>query len=200
MKKYNRERRNTRNARAHAQSRTYEKYDERDGRDRYARIQITPRYDTHNRDGYIADVYRRTRDTHAQEYVGMTNAMREIFPEMDTHTEHVYRGTAPYKQHILTPPDTPYTPPREQIDVTDDLARVKCVIFKDDEIIHMGVFIRTRTTITKYTVSRTETHTVIKLHRGDRSIEVRAYIPPTPTIHGLTLSEIRKHGVELYHI
>lgn len=175
---------------------THEGHDKRN--DTYARIHIPIRYDNCNATTYMPVIYGKTRDTHAQRYVGMHNAIREIFPSIEQpHTQHIHRATAEYHTYIAQATD--YTRPRMNADETSDHAdykpRTKCIIFNaHDKLIHYGIFGRTRTInyITR------ETHTT--LHRANRSYEVYPYIPRTDTILGVSVALIKAQGVEIYHI
>ena len=166
--------------------------------DRYARIHIQIKYDNYNATAYIPVIYGKTRDTHAQRYVGMHNAIREIFPSIEQpHTQHIHRATAEYHRYIAQKTD--YTRPQLSADETSDHAdyqpHTKCIIFDaHDKLIHYGIFGRTRTInyITR------ETHTT--LHRANRSFEVYPYIPRTDTILGVSVAHIKAQGVEIYQI
>ena len=197
MKKYNRDKRATYNAHARKIN-THDSYDAHDAHDRYNRIHIDIRYDGQARTTYTQPILRSTHSAkraQVQKYVGIPNAVNDIFPEINApHNAHIYRGTAPYKRFIAQ--ETDYTRPIDMDDYTHtNTKRVKCVIFNaQDKMIYYGVFTRTRAV--NYRTH--ETH--ITLHRADRSIEVRAYIPTTDKIHGVDIKEIYRHGIELYHI
>lgn len=204
MIKYNRDKRGTYNARIRA--RAYDRYGAQDTQDKRARIHIPIHYDGYNRVEYIPIIYSKTRDTRARTYVNITNAIRDIFPEIDApHTAHTYRATAPYRKYPRRD-DTPYTRAlkwREQVmeesikehTIYKDTRTVKCIIFNThDKMIYYGWIRRTR--IVDLT-AQTATYT---LHRNKRSIDVRTYIPRTDTIKGVSIQEIRKHDVEIYHI
>lgn len=166
--------------------------------DTYARIHIPIRYDNYNATTYIQVIYGKTRDTHAQRYVGMHNAIREIFPSIEQpHTQRIYRATAEYHRYIAHATD--YARPHLNADETSDHAdykpRTKCIIYdRHDQLIHYGIFGRTRTI--NYITH--ETHTT--LHRANRSYEVYPYIPRTDTILGVSVAHIKAQGVEIYHI
>lgn len=191
MKRYNRDKRaiykqRTRNTQTH---------DTCDGRDRAKRIHIKVRYANYNRIEYIPVIYRRTRNNKEQTYVNIVNTINDIFPQINApHTRHIYRANAEYKKFI--PPHTDYTAPEHMMDEYTRsytrIERVKCIIYNNDEMIHAGVFKRTITTDGE--------HIQITLHRANRSIEVRPYIPHADTIHGVTIREIYEHDVEIYKI
>ena len=191
MKKYNRDKRGTYNARINKNKYTH---DTCDGRNR-PRIHIPIRYDTHNTTIYVPIIYGKTRDTRAQTYTSVTNVMREIFPEMDAHTDHVHRATAPYKKFI--PQETNYTRPEpEPYTIHTDTRTVKCIIMDaSDTMIYYGRIRRTRTVnVTRGTID-------ITLHRGTRTMtayERATYLDRR--IHGITIRDIKAHGVEIYYI
>lgn len=195
MIKYNRDKRGTYNARIRA--RAYDRYDAQDTQDKRARIHIPIHYDGYNRVEYIPIIYGKTRDTRARTYVNITNAIRDIFPEIDApHTAQTYRATATYHKYIPTDRDiSPPDPHTQEHTIYKDTRTVKCIIFNThDKMIYYGWIRRTR--IVDLT-AQTATYT---LHRNKRSIDVRTYIPRTDTIKGVSIQEIRKHDVEIYHI
>ena len=99
MKKYNRDKR----ARYNAHIKNMQTHDTCNAHDKRTRIHIDVHYDGYNHTQYVKIIYGKTRDTHAQTYVNTTNAIRDIFPELDKeHTSHVHRATAPYKRFIPT--------------------------------------------------------------------------------------------------
>lgn len=160
------------------------------------RIHIPIRYDGYARTEYVKVVYGKTRNTRTHTYISVTNTINEIFPEINApHNAHTYRGTAPYRKFI--PQETDYSPPaREPDTIHKDTRTVKCIIMNgDDEIIYIGMMRRTRTVnVTRGTID-------IMLHRNDR--EMDAYeiaIDPDRIIHGITVREIKAHGVEIYYI
>jgi len=195
MIKYNRRKRGTYNARTRrihindAYSDTH--------RAQRIHIHIAPHYDGYNRTEYARTIYNKTRDNSARTYVNITNTINDIFPQINApHNAHTHRATAPYHKHIpqatdISPPD----PDTQEHTIYRDTRRVKCIIFNaHNEMIHYGIFSRTRTV---NLTTRTATYT---LHRNKRSIEVQPYIPTTTHIHGISIQEIRAHGVEFYHI
>lgn len=192
MKKYNREKRGTYNARINKNIHTGETCEKRN---RIKHIHIHIHYDGYDRIEYIPIIYRKTRNNKAHIYVGMTNIIRDIFPSIDApHTQHTHRAISPYHRYI--PQETNYTRPID-IDshIYEDMKRVKCIIYnRNDEIIYYGIFTRFKTL--NYITH--EAHTT--LHRADRQIEVYPYIPRTDTIHGIKINEIKAHDVEIYCI
>ena len=156
------------------------------------------RYDGYNRIEYMPIIYGKTRSNKQQSYVNMTNAINEIFPEINApHNAHIYRGTAPYRKFIVSPPEIPRTAPEnmmsEHVRIHKNTKRAKCIIYNDeDKIIYIGIIRRT--------IETDEKHIKITLHRADRNIQVQPYIPRTDKIHGVTLNEIYRHNVEIYHI
>ena len=192
MKKYNRDKR----ARYNAQIKKINTHDTCDAHDKYKRIHIQIHYDRYNRTEYVPIIYGKTRDTHAQTYVNITNAINDIFPEINKpHTAHVYRATCEYHKYI--PQETYYTRPEPEPDtINKDTRTVKCIIMNDNEdIIYIGKMRRTRTVnITQGTID-------ITLHKGTRTM--RAYeraISPDRIIHSITVREIKAHDVEIYYI
>lgn len=199
MKKYNREKRGTYNAQAHAMRHAYnDKCDGCDKHDPYARIHTQIRYDTYNETVYITEIYKKTRDTKAQTYVNITNAINDIFPQINKpHADHTYRATAPYKQRIPQSPAIPYTAPEHMMDTYTykhtDISTVKCIIYgTHDNILYIGWMKRTMETGTN--------GIRITLHKGNRMLDVHPYVPRTATIHGVELKEIWRKGVEIYQI
>ncbi len=212
MKKYNRDKRATHNAQIDAMKHTHDNGDARDTQDRRARIHISIKYDGYAQAEYVKIIHGKTRDTRAQRYIGTTNAINDIFPDINApHNAHTYRGTAPYRkypQRDNTPEgifkrmserahawqdyiieNTPHT-------IHKDTRTVKCIILNDDDrIIYIGKMRRTRVVnVTRGTID-------ITLHRNDR--EMHAYeraIDPDRIIHGLTVREIKTHEVEFYYI
>ena len=194
MKKYNRDRRGAYNA----QTRHIHINDECGDAYNHAtriRVHIKPRYDGYKQTIYTRDIWR-TRDTRTQQYINMLNTINDIFPDINApHNRHLYRGTAPYRKFI--PPRTDISPPETQTTPvpTTDTKRVKCIIYdRHDNIIYMGIFRRTR----EIDTLNQRVHTY--LHRGDRQIEVKFYVPDGQQIYGMPTSEIYAHGVEIYHI
>ena len=93
MKKYNRDKR----ARYNAHIKKINTHDTCDAHDRYNRIHIHVRYDRYNHTEYIPIIYGKTRDTHAQTYVNITNLVNDIFPEInEPHTAHIYNSKNTY--------------------------------------------------------------------------------------------------------
>lgn len=197
MKKYNKDGRARRKAYTHAIQRATHTHDKCNARDR---IRIYARYTTYNKMGYISDIYRRTRDNRSRIYTGMTNAMNEIFPEINApHNAHTYRAIAPYRVHIHLPTDnirtTRYTHEDAGGEVYKDTRTTKCIIFNDDRIIYMGTLRRTRIVDTNEGTIRTT------LHRNKRTMDVKDHIAdPDTKIHGVTIRDIKAHDVELYDI
>lgn len=203
MQKYNRDKRGTYNAR----TRKIKIYDACDTRSNIQRVKIHIRYDKYNKNNYIADIYRKTRDIHAQRYVKITNIITDIFPEINTpHTKHIHRAIAPYRKYPRTD-DTPYTRAlkwHEQViedsmkeqTIHRDTRTVKCIILNDDEeIIYIGMMRRTRTVnVTRGTID-------ITLHRNKRTMQAyERAIDPDRIIHSITVREIKAHDVEIYYI
>lgn len=191
MKKYNREKRGTYNARI----RNIRTHDTCETSIR-PRIHIQIRYANYNRIEYVPIIYGKTRNTHAQRYVNITNIINDIFPEINApHTQHVYRATCEYHKYI--PQETDYTRPEPEPDtIITTTHTTKCIIMNDNEdIIYIGMMRRTRTiNITKGTID-------ITLHKGTRTM--KAYeraINPDTRIHNITIREIKAHDVEIYYI
>lgn len=210
MKRYKQAKRGTYKARTR---KTYT-YEICDGRDRDTRtlfnkrIHIPATYDGYKHTEYIADVYKKERDNSTHTYISMTNAMNEIFPEINApHNAHTQRGTAQYRKFIPQPHNhisynrhvqrmPRYLRDGDKDTVHRDTRRVKCILlYKDGTIAHMGIFRRTRITRT----SNTRIETEIYLHRNDRKLQVYEGIPPTK-IYGMTPKEIKAHDVEMYYI
>lgn len=193
MKKYNRDKRGTYNARINKNRRTRGTYD---AGDRRTRIHIPIRYANYNRIEYIPIICGKTRDTHAQQYVKITNIITDIFPEINApHTAHIYRAIAPYHKYI--PQETDYTRPEPEPDtIHEDTRTVKCIIINDDEdVIYVGMMRRTRTVnVTRGTID-------IILHRNKRTMTAyERAIDPDRIIHSITVREIKAHDVEIYYI
>lgn len=194
MKKYNRDKRASYNAHI----KNMHTYDTCNANDKYRRIHINVHYDGYNHTEYVKIIHGKTRDTHAQTYVNVTNAIRDIFPELDKeHTAHTYRATSPYRKH---PPEYIYREiPRYMKDeehITKDTHTVKCIIMNDDEdIIYIGMMRRTRTVnMTRHTID-------ITLHKGTRTMQAyERAVDLDRIIHGMTVREIRAHDVEIYYI
>lgn len=162
------------------------------------RIHITPTYDGYRHIEYMSDVYKKERNNRTRTHIGMTNVMRETFPEIDTpHTQKTYRGTAPARKYA--PRQGTYKePPKYTQHVSNthkDRRTVKCIIYnRNDEIIYIGTMNRTR-------IVDMDRHTIhITLHRNKRTMDARECVPPTKKIHGVDIQDIRKHGVEIYRI
>lgn len=193
MKKYNREKRAIYNSRINKHRYTHEN---RERRNRSKRIHIHIHYDGYNRTEYIPIIYKKTRNNKAHTYVGMTNAIRDIFPDIDApHTQHVHRATATYHKYI--PQATTYTRPEPEPDtINKDTRTVKCIIMNDnEEIIYIGKIRRTRTVnYTKGTID-------IMLHKGTRTMQAyERAINPDRIIHSITVRDIKAHDVEIYYI
>ena len=196
MKRYKQAKRGTYKAR----TRKIYTYDICDGqdRDKRTRIHIPIRYDGYKRTIYVKIIHGKTRNNRAHTYVGMTNTINELFPEINApHNARTYRGTAPTRKYA--PPEYTRTRVKHTFSDTEthrDTRRVKCILlYTDGTIAHMGIFRRTRITRT----SNTRIETEIYLHRNDRKLQVYEGIPPTK-IHGMTPTEIRAHDVEIYYI
>lgn len=191
MRQYNRYKRATNKLKTRKITQMHDKCD---GRNRQIHIHI--RYANYNRIEYVKVIHGKTRNNKAQTYVNMTNAMNEIFPEINApHNKHTHRATAPYHKYI--PTRTNYTAPEGMMDKYiykyTDTRRVKCIIYNTkNEMIHYGIFRRTKEINGR--------HITITLHSSDRSIQVKPYIPMTNKIHGIELKEIYRHGVEIYRI
>lgn len=193
MKKYNRYKRGTYNARINKHRYTHEK---RERRNRSKRIHIHIHYDGYNKIEYIPIIYTKTRDNKARTYVGITNIIRDIFPSIDAqHTQRIHRATATYHKYI--PQATHYTRPIDEEDtINKDTRTVKCIIMNDnEEIIYIGRIRRTRTVnYTKGTID-------IMLHRNKRTMKAHERaINPDRIIHSITVREIKAHDVEIYYI
>lgn len=192
MKKYNRDKRATYNARI----KNINTHDICDTHDKYKRIHIKIHYDGYDRIEYIPIIYRKTRNNKAHIYTSMTNAIRDIFPSIDApHTAHTYRATAPYHKYI--PQETYYTRPKQEPDtVYEDTRTVKCIIMNDkEEIIYIGMMRRTRT------VNTTQGTIDIMLYRNKRKMQAyERAIDPDRIIHSVTVREIKAHDVEIYYI
>ena len=199
MKKYNKDKRAA--YKAHTRKNTYT-YDGC-GAYPHKRIHIRIRYDGYKRTQYDNGVRVYIRKNDAQRYVNIVNAINDIFPAINApHTQHTHRAIAPYKRVILTEPTIPYAPPSDLNNTHstyEDTRTAKCIIFNDkDEMIHYG-WIRRTIHIDRYSKHHSEVH--ITLYKGNRSIDVRPYIPAAmKEIHGIPIQEIRKNGVEFYHI
>lgn len=190
MKKYNRDKRKTYKTRI----RNIHKYDKCDGNDKYKRIHIRIHYDGYNQTEYVKVIYGKTRDTHAQKYVNITNTINDIFPEInEPHIARTYRANAPYRKFI--PQQTNYTRPKEEeyTRTIYEYDRVKCIIYDDKlEMIYYGI-LRRSIYINKDSIE-------YMLHKGNRSIRVKKFIPFTDKINGVDIKEIMKHNVEIYRI
>ena len=189
MKKYNRDKRASYNAR-NKKINTHETYN---AHNKYKRIHIQIRYANYNHIEYVPVIYGKTRNNKAQTYVNITNVINDIFPEINKpHTAHTYRATAEYHRYI--PQETDYTRPEyDDTRTTYRRERVKCIIYNDkQEIIHYGIFIRT--------IEINDKNATYKLHRSNRYIEVKPFIPFTQTINGVDIHEIWRHNVEIYRI
>lgn len=190
MKKYNREKRGTYNARI-KNIHTHEKYNARK-----PRIHIPIHYDGYDRIEYITIIHTKTRDNKARTYIDMTNTINELFPDINApHNAHTYRANAPYHKYI--PQATTYTRPEPEMDtINKDTRTVKCIIMNDNEdIIYIGKIRRTRTVnYTKGTID-------IMLHRNKRTMQAyERAINPDRIIHNITVRDIKAHDVEIYYI
>lgn len=201
MQKYNARKRGTYRQATQATTQRinaqHDKCDGHDACDRYKHIHIRIKYDTYNRNGYISDIYRKTRDTHAQRYTNIVNAINEIFPEInEPHTQHTHRANAEYHKFIPHAPEIPYTAPENAFTYTrhtTDTDTVKCIIYgTNDQILHIGWM--------KRTIETHDTNIRITLHRNDRHMDVHPYVPRTDTIHGVPLMEIYRNKVEIYQV
>jgi hypothetical protein len=192
MKKYNRDKR----ARSNARIRNIHTHDTCDAHDKYKRIRIHIHYDGYNHTEYIPIIYGKTRNNKAQTYVNITNAINDIFPEINApHTAHTYRATAPYHKFILQ--ETEYTRPEPEPDtIYEDTRTVKCIIMNDNEdIIYIGMMRRTRT------VNRTQGKINIMLRKGKRTMQAyERAVDLDRIIHTMTIREIKAHDVEIYYI
>ena len=190
MKKYNKEKRAGYKAYIHTHA--YHKHDTHDAYNPYKYIHISPRYDTYNSTTYIVE-FARSRDTHAQQYIAITNAINDIFPDINApHNAHTYAGVAPYRKYIIG--DTNIQRPRqlETPSTYTDTKRAKCMVYnKRGEFIYAG---HIRRTIEIYDDTVTVT-----LHMADRHMRVYPYMP-TEGRCGFTVEDLRKYGVEFYHI
>lgn len=192
MKKYNRDKRGTYNARI----KKINTHDTCDTQDKRTRIHIHIHYDGYNHTEYVKIIYGKTRDTHAQTYVNITNAINDIFPEInEPHINHIYRATCEYHRYI--PQETHYTRPEPEPDtINKDTHTVKCIIVNDNEdIVYIGMMRRTRTVnITQGTID-------IILHRNKRTMQAyERAIDPDRIIHSMTVRDIKAHDVEIYYI
>lgn len=192
MKKYNRDKRMINKSRVRQNKYTHDTCEASNR----PRIHIPIRYANYNRIEYVPIIYRKTRDTHAQRYVKITNIITDIFPEINApHTKHIYRATAEY--HKFIPQETNYTRPEPEPDtIHEDTRTVKCIIINDNEdVIYIGKMRRTRTVnITKGTID-------ITLHRNKRTMTAHERaIDPDRIIHSITVREIKMHDVEIYYI
>lgn len=190
MKKYNRDKR----AKYNARMKNINTHDTFNTHDKYKRIHINVHYDRYNHTEYIPIIYKKTRNNKAQTYVNITNAINDIFPEInEPHTKHIYRANAPYRKFI--PQEINYTRQKceEETRTIYRRERVKCIIYNNEhKMIHYGIFIRT--------ISINGKEITYELHRANRHIEVKPFIPFTQTINGVGIKEIWRHNVEIYHI
>lgn len=196
MKRYNRERRANNKIYIRAQKHGAHEEHKRD-------IRINARYDGYKHIEYIAE-YARGRDTHASEYVRMLNAINDVFPELnELHTEHIYIANAPYRKRIFPPQydgiiyrvqyrDICSELPKPYVYEYIDTRRAKCLIYNArDELVHMGVFKRT------IYIHGSEMHVTL-YNRAHEEIRVHVYVPSANTLHGHTVTELRKLGIEFY--
>lgn len=195
MQRYNKDKRAT--YKQHARKiKIYDTCDAYDGQHNIQRIHINIRYDTYNKNKYIADVYRKTRDTRAQTYVNITNAINDIFPSINApHNAHTHRAICEY--HKFIPQETYYTQPDGEPDtIHKDTRTVKCIIMNDeDDVIYIGMMRRTRT------VNHTQGTIDITLHRGTRTMQAyERAVDLDRIIHGVKIKDIKAHDVEIYYI
>lgn len=204
MKKYNTRKRGTYKAHTRRSTHTHKNYDTYDAQDKTKNIHIDIHYDGYNDTKYDSKIIPQPpRNNETQTYINTTNIINETFPDINApHNAKTYRANAPYKQII--PPrkiGIEYIPPlstSQQIIkpytyTYHDTRRAKCIIFNaHDEIIHIGIFTRT--------IDINGKDVRITLHRSDREAQVKTYIPLMDKIHGMTIEDIRKHGIEFYHI
>ena len=212
MKRYNRDKRAIYNAR----NKNIQAYDRCDAQDKRTRIHISIQYDGYAQTTYMPIIHRKTRNTHAQRYVNTTNAINNIFPDINApHNARTYRATAPYRKYPKR--DTRNDTIIDNINITElheraykwyntvaqethgeiykDKRRARCIIYNGDKIIHMDVFVRER-------IIDTHKHTITTiLHRNDRSLEVYDHIiSPDAKIYNHTVREIKAQDVEIYNI
>lgn len=195
MIKYNRRKRGAYNAR----TRRIHINDMRDAQDTQSQrihIQIGVRYDGYNRTEYTHTIYNKTRNNSARTHVNVTNTINDIFPQINApHNAHTYRAIAPYKKFI--PRETDISPREPEPDtIHTDTRTVKCIILNSDEdIVYIGMMRRTRT------VNVTRGRIDITLHRNKRTMQAHERaIYQDRVIHGITVKDIKAHGVEIYYI
>lgn len=192
MQKYNRDKRARYNARINKHKYTGENC----GTSNRPRIHIPIRYANYNRIEYVPIIYGKTRNNKAQRYVNITNAINDIFPEINKpHTAHIYRATATYHKYI--PQETYYTRPEPEPDtIHEDTRTVKCIIMNDNEdIIYIGMMRRTRT------INITQGKINIMLRKGTRTMQAyERAVDLDRIIHNITIREIKAHDVEIYYI
>ena len=193
MKRYNREKRGTYNARINKHRHTGANCERRN---RTKHIHIHVKYDGYNKIEYVKVIHGKTRNNKARTYIDMKNTINELFPDINApHNAHTYRGTATYHKYI--PQATTYTRPEPEPDtINKDTRTVKCIIMNDNEdIIYIGKMRRTRTiNYTKGTID-------IMLHRNKRTMQAyERAINPDRIIHSITVREIKAHDVEIYYI
>lgn len=201
MKKYNRNKRasyktHARKIEVHDACDTHDTCDtheKHDTHDTLKSIHIHVLYDGYNRTPYDNKCIPATpRKDKTRIYIGMLNAMHDIF---DTPKQHTHRANGEY--HAFIPQhDTDYMPPEHMMETYTrtytETKRVKCIIFNTHgDMIHYGTFRRTI-----YMHNNSITYT---LHRADRSIEVKPY-HTAHTIKGYTEHELHMHDVELYQV
>ena len=203
MKKYNRDKRATYNARI-KKIKTHETCDTHD---KYKRIHIHIHYDRYDSTEYVPIIYRKTRNNKAQTYVNTTNAINDIFPDINApHNAHTYRANAPYRKYPKTD-DTPYTRAlkwQERVmeesmneqRIYKDTRTVKCIIMNyDEEIVYIGMMRRTRI------INASQGTIDVTLHRNERTMQAyERAIDPDRIIHGMTIRDIKAHDVEIYYI
>ena len=122
------------------------------------------------------------------------NAINDIFPDINApHTQHIYMPTGTYKKFIVQPADIPRTRPEADTHSRyTDTKRTKCMIYNaQGKFIYAGIFRRT--------IDIDGDELRITLHRADRQVQVYPYVPIDGKC-GYTVEELRKHGIEFYHI
>lgn len=204
MQKYNRDKRATYNARI----KNINAHDTYNAHDKRTRIHINVHYDGYNHTQYVKIIYGKTRDTRAQTYVNTTNAINDIFPDINApHNAHTHRANAPYHKFIPQPHNhisynrhtqriPRYLRGEDKDTIHKDTRTVKCIIMNyDEEIVYIGMMRRTRT------VNATQGTIDITLHRNKRTMQAHERaIDPDRIIHSMTVREIKAHDVEIYYI
>ena len=199
MRRYNKDKRAT----YKQYTRKIKIYDTRDGcdgRNNMQHIHISIRYDGQRHTQYDKGVFIHKTQSKAQKYVNITNAINDTFPDINApHNAHTYRANCEY--HTFIPQHTDYRAPEDLNNAHstyEDTRTAKCVIFNaHDKVIYYG-WMRRTIHIDRY--GKHHADVKITLHKGDRNFEVHTYIPLTDTIKGVSIQELRKNDVELYHI